>query len=125
MTKAIIIMIFGFCASQQYIYINGFKSPSPPGPNPTIVSYNTSVEKTHNANVVKNYNATGSLVRFENKKSSTLKNALAFCDAGVVVVKFEVVGGVVEKHDFRGIQRKIPHNSDFAQKQDLNPVPNR
>jgi hypothetical protein len=24
--------------------------------------------------------------------------------------------GVVEKHDFRGIQQKIPQNSDFAQK---------
>jgi hypothetical protein len=29
---------------------------------------------------------------------------------------------VVEKHDFRGIQRKILQSSDFAQKQDLNPV---
>jgi hypothetical protein len=28
---------------------------------------------------------------------------------------------VVEKHDFCGIQRKIPQKSDFAQKQDLNP----
>jgi hypothetical protein len=31
---------------------------------------------------------------------------------------------VVEKHDFRGIQQKIPQNSDFAKKQVLNPVPN-
>jgi hypothetical protein len=31
--------------------------------------------------------------------------------------------GVAEKHDFRGIQRKILQNPDFAQKQDLNPVP--
>jgi hypothetical protein len=31
--------------------------------------------------------------------------------------------GVAEKHDFCGIQRKIPQNPDFAQKQDLNPVP--
>jgi hypothetical protein len=31
---------------------------------------------------------------------------------------------VVKKHDFRGIQQKIPQNSDFAKKQDLNPVPN-
>jgi hypothetical protein len=29
--------------------------------------------------------------------------------------------GVVEKHDFRGIQQKIPQKSDFAQKRDLNP----
>jgi hypothetical protein len=26
--------------------------------------------------------------------------------------------GVDEKHDFRGIQQKIPQNSNFAQKQD-------
>jgi hypothetical protein len=31
--------------------------------------------------------------------------------------------GVVEKHDFRNIQQKILQNSNFAQKQDLNPVP--
>jgi hypothetical protein len=31
--------------------------------------------------------------------------------------------GVAKKHDFRGIQRKIPHKSDFAQKRDLNPIP--
>jgi hypothetical protein len=30
---------------------------------------------------------------------------------------------VAEKHDFRGIQRKIPQKSDFALNQDLNPVP--
>jgi hypothetical protein len=31
--------------------------------------------------------------------------------------------GVAEKHDFRGIQRKIPQVSDFAKKQDSNPPP--
>jgi hypothetical protein len=31
---------------------------------------------------------------------------------------------VVKKHDFCSIQRKIPQNSDFAKKRDLNPVPN-
>jgi hypothetical protein len=31
--------------------------------------------------------------------------------------------GVAEKHDFCSIQQKIPQNPDFAQKQDLNPVP--
>jgi hypothetical protein len=31
--------------------------------------------------------------------------------------------GVAEKHDFRGTQRKIPQKSNFAQKQDLNPIP--
>jgi hypothetical protein len=28
---------------------------------------------------------------------------------------------VAKKHDFRGIQRKIPQISDFAKNQDLNP----
>jgi hypothetical protein len=31
--------------------------------------------------------------------------------------------GVVEKHNFCGIQQKIPQKSDFALKRDLNPVP--
>jgi hypothetical protein len=31
---------------------------------------------------------------------------------------------VAEKHDFRGIQRKIPQVSDFAKKRDSNPPPN-
>jgi hypothetical protein len=31
--------------------------------------------------------------------------------------------GVVEKHDFRTIQQKIPQISDFAKKRDLNPLP--
>jgi hypothetical protein len=31
--------------------------------------------------------------------------------------------GVVEKHDFRGIQQKIRQNSDFAIKRDSNPLP--
>jgi hypothetical protein len=30
---------------------------------------------------------------------------------------------VAEKHDFRGIQQKIPQISDFAEKQDSNPPP--
>jgi hypothetical protein len=32
--------------------------------------------------------------------------------------------GVVQKHNFHGIQQKILQNSDFAKKRDLNPVPN-
>jgi hypothetical protein len=30
---------------------------------------------------------------------------------------------LAEKHNFCGIQQKIPQKSDFAQKRDLNPVP--
>jgi hypothetical protein len=30
---------------------------------------------------------------------------------------------VVQKHDFQGIQRKIPQKSDFANNWDMNPVP--
>jgi hypothetical protein len=50
------------------------------GPNPTIASYN--------ASVVNFYNATDSLVCFENKKYFLLiwKNALAYYNAGVVAV---------------------------------------
>jgi hypothetical protein len=31
--------------------------------------------------------------------------------------------GVVKKHDFCGIQRKIPQKSDFANNRDMNPLP--
>jgi hypothetical protein len=31
--------------------------------------------------------------------------------------------GVVKKRDFRGIQQKIPQNSDFANNRDMNPFP--
>jgi hypothetical protein len=48
-----------------------------PGANPTTLSYN--------ASVVKIYNATSNLVRFE-KKASNLKNAPAYYDNVVVVV---------------------------------------
>jgi hypothetical protein len=49
------------------------------GANPTIASYN--------ASVVNFYNATSSLVRFKNKTVFFYyKNALAYYNAGVVVV---------------------------------------
>jgi hypothetical protein len=31
--------------------------------------------------------------------------------------------GVAEKHDFCGIERKIPHESNFADNRDMNPFP--
>jgi hypothetical protein len=57
------------------------------GANPTIASYN--------ARAVNFYNATSSLVRFENKSilfHSAMKNALAYYNAGAVVVNSKVVG---------------------------------
>jgi hypothetical protein len=48
---------------------------------------------SYNASAVKIYNATSSLVRFENKNIFFyLKNALAHYSAGVVAVNFIVIG---------------------------------
>jgi hypothetical protein len=56
------------------------------GANPTIVSYSASAVKNYNVRAAKFYNATSSLVRFENEKNLLRKNALAYNNAGVVVV---------------------------------------
>jgi hypothetical protein len=66
------------------------------GANPTTVIYN--------ASAVKIYSATSSLVRFEEKNSSALKNAIAHYNAGVVNSK---VGGLAPDHSGHWYQENL------------------
>jgi hypothetical protein len=50
-----------------------------------------------------------------------IKNAIFFLVGAKR--KQESILGVAEKHNFRGIQQKIPQVSDFAKKWDSNPPP--
>jgi hypothetical protein len=72
--------IFSSASKNALAYYNAAVATVKSGANPTMASYNTSV--------VNFYNAAGSLARFENKNFSysTLKNALAYYNVGVVDV---------------------------------------
>jgi hypothetical protein len=50
-------------------------------------------------------------------------NELLVLYSYIVCTGWQFNSGVAEKHDFRGIQRKIPQASDFAKNRDLNPPP--